>query len=206
MPIYNEKIRGVLSQFEGKQQTVGYIPCDLRSGGTANYRGGANPERYVPMGISGVTVGTGVDLGQTDAKTLRNIGVCEDTINAVRFYLGKQKFAAIYALNDRPLTSTKAQADELDRCMIDHHIEIIAKRYNKDAGVNAFQSIPWQAQAVITSILYQRGVNSPSKFQNTWNSLVMRHWKDASERLRNGKLWSGYQSRRRAEGEILATI
>lgn len=74
--IYLNEIREVLHRpgFEGPQQLRGYIPCDLRTGGTANYYGGPNPERYVPMGISGVTVGTGVDLGQTDATTLGGMG------------------------------------------------------------------------------------------------------------------------------------
>ncbi|WP_302608478.1 pesticin C-terminus-like muramidase, partial [uncultured Desulfovibrio sp.] len=45
-------------------------PCNLTTGGTANYTGGPNPERYVPMGVSGVTIGTGVDLGQKDKDEL----------------------------------------------------------------------------------------------------------------------------------------
>ncbi|MEG6503236.1 pesticin C-terminus-like muramidase, partial [Desulfovibrio sp. 1214_IL3152] len=75
MPIETARIRAFLATVEGKQQTQGYIPCDLVGGGTANYKGGPNPERYRPMGVSGVTVGTGVDLGQTDAATLVRIGV-----------------------------------------------------------------------------------------------------------------------------------
>lgn len=76
MPIETARIRAFLATVEGKQQTQGYIPCDLVGGGTANYKGGPNPERYRPMGVSGVTVGTGVDLGQTDAATLvRTVGV-----------------------------------------------------------------------------------------------------------------------------------
>lgn len=205
--IYRDKIREVFSRFEGKQQIVGYIPCDIAgSNKTANYKGGPDPAKYIPMGVSGVTVGTGVDLGQTDATTLKNIGVSEETIDVVRPYLCKRKMEAVYALHRAPLTLTREQAEELDRCMHNHHIEIISRRYDRDAGVGAFNEIPWQAQAVICSILYQRGVNSPKKFVNTWNALVTRNWKEASERLQNSKLWAGYHSRRKAEGKILEEI
>ena len=208
MPIYADKIRAVLNRgwFEGPQQLKGYIPCNLSNGKTANYYGGPNPEKYDPMGISGVTIGTGVDLGQTDAATLRKIGVSEQTINIVRPYLEKRKKNAVYALYNNALVISKEVADELDSCMIGHHIKIICNRYNKDAGAGAFENLPWQAQAVIVSILYQRGVNSPSKFKNTWAALVNKDWKDASERFKNSSLWAGYHNRRREEGKILGEL
>ncbi|MBQ7584909.1 MAG: hypothetical protein IJU40_01500 [Desulfovibrionaceae bacterium] len=208
MPIYEEKIRSVLNRgwFEGPQQLKGYIPCNLTNGKTANYVGGPNPERYDPMGVSGVTIATGVDLGQTDAPTLKKIGVSDSTINLLRPYLEKRKKNAVYALHNNSLTITKEIADELDRCMIGHHISIISKRYDRDAGPGAFESIPWQAQAVIVSILYQRGVNSPSKFKNTWAALIRKDWKDASQRFLNASLWAGYHGRRREEGKLLGEI
>ena len=45
MPIHIDKIAEVLRRpgFEGPQQLRGYIPCDLTTGGTANYYGGPNP-------------------------------------------------------------------------------------------------------------------------------------------------------------------
>ena len=206
MSYASAEIRKVLSQFEGKQMLRGYIPCNLTRGGTANYYGGPNPERYNPMGISGVTVGTGVDLGQTDIPTLKKIGVCDETIEIVRPYVGKEKKMAVQALHNAPLTISKEVADELDMCMIDHHILIIANRYDRDAGKGAFEKLPWQAQAVITSILYQRGVNSPSKFKSTWQALVNRDWKKAARDFQTSALWNGYMSRRRAEGKILEQL
>lgn len=204
--IYKDKIREVLSRFEGKRQTVGYIPCDTTDGKTANYKGGPNPARYIPMGVSGVTVGTGVDLGQTDEPTLKRIGVCDETIDAVRPYLQKTKKAAVEVLHKMPLTLTQEQAEELDRCMHNHHISIIAARYDRDAGAGAFNEIPWQAQAVITSILYQRGTGSPRKFPNVWKLLIERKWKEAAAMFQNRSIWAGYHSRRVAEGKILASI
>ena len=66
--------------------------------------------------------------------------------------------------------------------------------------------LPWQAQAVIVSIQYQRGVNSPYKYPNTWAALVRRDWADAARRLKTGAFWSGYQQRRAREGALLEEL
>lgn len=203
-----QKIADVLHRpgFEGPQQLCGYIPCDLSSGGTANYFGGPNPERYEPMGISGVTVGTGVDLGQTDAATLWGMGVPEALTTLFRPYLGKQDVAAVYALHAAPLSISMSEADALDAAMLRHHVQKISARYDRDAGAGAFAELPWRAQAVIVSIQYQRGVNSPSKYPNTWAALVRRDWADAAARLKNGALWEGYRQRRALEGDLLREL
>lgn len=70
MPIHTDRIRDVLRRpgFEGPQQLRGHIPCNLApdgpdsgdagngrnasalsSGRTANYYGGPNPARYLPI-------------------------------------------------------------------------------------------------------------------------------------------------------------
>lgn len=203
-----EKIQEVLHRdyFEGPQVLHGYIPCNVAGGGTANYKGGSRPERYIPMGISGVTIATGVDLGQTSAGELGNMGVSRDLIGKLKPYLGVRKIDAVFALYRKPLTITRDEADELDRAMQYHHACIISARYDRDAGGGAFESLPWQAQAVIFSILYQRGCGSPRKFPNTWDALVKQDWQDASQRLQNSSLWNGYQNRRKAEGKILAEL
>lgn len=206
--IHMQEISEVLHRpgFEGPQQLRGYIPCDLSSGGTANYYGGPNPERYEPMGISGVTVGTGVDLGQTDADTLRGMGVPEALTTLFRPYLGKRDVEAVYALHAAPLSIGAEDADRLDSAMLGHHVQKISARYDRDAGSGAFDALPWQAQAVIVSIQYQRGVNSPSKYPNTWAALVRRDWADAARRLCTGHFWSGYRQRRALEGRLLEEL
>ena len=206
--IHMQEISEVLHRpgFEGPQQLRGYIPCDLSSGGTANYYGGPNPERYEPMGISGVTVGTGVDLGQTDAATLRGMGVSDTLVAVFLSYLGRRQNDAVRALHSAPLTIGAEDADRLDAAMLGHHVKKISRRYDRDAGSGAFDALPWQAQAVIVSIQYQRGVNSPSKYPNTWAALVRRDWADAARRLKTGHFWTGYQQRRALEGRLLEEL
>lgn len=208
MSVHLNAIRDVLRRpgFEGPQQLRGYIPCNLTTGGTANYYGGANPEHYSPMGISGVTVATGVDLGQTDAAALGDIGVSPGIVNDLRPYLGQRKAVAVAVLHRQPLTVSRDAANGLDAAMLTHHISKIAAYYDAASGDGAFAGLPWQAQAVIVSIQYQRGVNSPRKYPNTWKAFVNQDWRDAAARLKNGSLWSGYQNRRRLEGQLLEEI
>ena len=209
MPIHIDKIVEVLRRpgFEGPQQLRGHIPCELATGGTANYHGGPEPEKYRPMGISGVTVGTGVDLGQTDAATLAGMGVDPGIVNQLRPYLGQSGADAVAVLHRMPLIVSRDVADELDAAMLNHHVDKISDHYDRAAGVtDAFAALPWQAQAVIVSIQYQRGVNSPRKYPNTWRALVSRDWADAAARLGNGRLWSGYRYRRRLEGQLLEEL
>ena len=207
--IHIDKINEVLNRdyFEGPQMHRGYIPCNIAGGGTANYKGGARPERYIPMGASGVTVATGVDLGQTSEAELTSMGVPHGIIVKVRPYLGLKKVKAVFALYKRPLLIQKADADTLDECMHRHHARMISERYDREAGRGAFENLPWQAQAVIFSLLYQCGcTGGPKKDPVTWQALVQKNWLTASKRLMTKEYWSGYHNRRRKEGEILAEL
>lgn len=208
MPIHTDKIQEVLRRpgFEGPQQLRGYIPCDLTTGGTANYKGGPNPERYVAMGASGVTVGTGVDLGQTNKDTLRGMGVSNAVVYKLMPYLEQSRAAAVDALHRLPLTLSQAAADELDEAMLNHHISEISAYYDAATDPGTFASLPWQAQAAIVSIQYQRGVKSPRKYPNTWKAFVTQNWTDAAYRLGTGRFWTGYQGRRRLESELLKEL
>lgn len=208
MPIHTDKIQEVLRcpGFEGPQQLRGYIPCDLTTGGTANYKGGPNPERYVAMGASGVTVGTGVDLGQTNKDTLRGMGVSNAVVYKLMPYLEQSRAAAVDALHRLPLTLSQAAADELDEAMLNHHISKISAYYDAATDPGTFASLPWQAQAAIVSIQYQRGVKSPRKYPNTWKAFVTQNWTDAAYRLGTGRFWTGYQGRRRLESELLKEL
>lgn len=208
MPIHTDKIQEVLRRpgFEGPQQLRGYIPCDLTTGGTANYKGGPNPERYIAMGASGVTIGTGVDLGQTDKDTLRGMGVSNAVVYKLMPYLEQSRAAAVDALHRLPLTLSQAAADELDEAMLNHHISKISAYYDAATDHGTFASLPWQAQAAIVSIQYQRGVKSPRKYPNTWKAFVTQNWTDAAYRLGTGRFWTGYQGRRRLESELLKEL
>ena len=208
MPIHTDKIQEVLRRpgFEGPQQLRGYIPCDLTTGGTANYKGGPNPERYVAMGASGVTIGTGVDLGQTNKDTLRGMGVSNAVVYKLMPYLGQRKAAAVAVLYRLPLTLSQAVADELDAAMLNHHITKIADYYDRAVGLpGCFATLPWQAQAVIFSCCFQKGCGGVRRdWPKLWGYLTRQDWSKATHELKYG--FTQYKARRRIEGELLGEI
>lgn len=207
MPINIPCIRAFLNRpgIEGPQQVRGYIPCHWTRGRTRNYTGQPHPEEYTAMGASGVTIGTGVDLGQTNADTLRGAGVADGIVNCLLPYLGLKREAAVRKLHELPLTVSRATADVLDNAVIGLHAGRIAARYNQDSPVAAFADLPPQAQAVIVSLLYQLGcTGGPRRAPHTWAALLAGDWRDAAARLGKGSLWEGYQARRALEGKYLS--
>ena len=191
MPINFSYIRTTLERFEGKGLTRGYVPCDKAGR---------------PLGVSGVTIGTGVDLGQQTALGLLDMGVPFEIVDKLRPYFGYKKQDAKAVLRERPLVLSAAEIEALDSAVIGRYVRDIAARYNKDKPSVPFADIPPQAQAVIVSILYQRGLASPSKFPNTWKLLLNGDWPGAAAKFCNATLWDGYQTRRAAEGKILRSI
>ena len=183
-------IRSVLERLEGKGIAKGYVPA----------------QNGVALGVSGVTIGTGVDLGQQTGPGLMDMGVSHEIVKKLLPYIGLKKAAAQDALKRQPLTLSPAEVDALDAAVIGHYVRGIENRYNKDNPSQLFATLPSQAQAVVVSILYQRGLGSPSKFPQTWRALLAGDWSVAADKLCNGKLWDGYQSRRKAEGQILRQI
>ena len=93
-----------------------------------------------------------------------------------------------------------------DDAVIRHYVRAIEARYNKNFPASPFADIPREAQAVVVSILYQRGLGSCAKFPRTWEAMLRGDWADAARRLGDASAWDGYQTRRRAEGEILKQI
>lgn len=191
MPIDHNYIRATLERFEGAGIRRGYVPCDKTGR---------------PLGVSGVTIGTGVDLGQQTGAGLLDMGVPHAVVKKLLPYIGLKKDAALAAIKDQPLTLSPAETSALDDAVIKRYLRDIEARYNKDNPASPFADLPPEAQAVLVSILYQRGLGSPKSYPNTWALLLKGEWAEAAAKLRNAALWDGYQSRRRAEGDILLKI
>ena len=190
MSINVEFIRATLESFEGKGIAKGYVPA----------------KNGVALGVSGVTIGTGVDLGQQTGAGLMDMGVPHSVVKKLLPYIGLKKAAAQDALRRQPLTLTAEEVAALDDAVIRRYVRDIEARYNKNFPASPFADIPREAQAVVVSLLYQLGLGSPAKFPRTWNALQAGDWKDAARRLGDGLLWDGYQTRRAAEGKLLKRI
>ena len=98
MPVHTEFIRQFLTRWETRR-LVAYIPCKRR-----NFTGRENPAACgEPVGASGVTVGTGLHLGQQGEADLRRMGLDGAVIDRFRPYLGKKRQDAVAALAAAPL-------------------------------------------------------------------------------------------------------
>ena len=190
MSIDFQFIRSTLERFEGKGITRGYVPC----------KGG------VPLGASGVTIGTGVDLGQQTGAGLLDMGVPHPIVIKLLPYIGLKKQAAVDAIKCQALTLTAKEVAALDDAVIGRYVKNISQHYDKHNPKQPFAAIPSQAQAVIVSILYQRGLGFSGKAPVLWRAFLMGDWKTAAAWLCDPANGGGYHSRRKAEGEILKTI
>ena len=187
---------------EGKRRVVGYVPCQPR-----NFTGaaGQNPDDYAVIGVSGVTIATGVDLGQTDAATLEDFGVAKQTIALFGQYFGLKSSRALTRLAEAPLSITTGAAEQLDNTMhLGYLNRYVRPNYERFAGVS-FDSLPKQAQAVIFSVCYQKGCSGVRKdWPKLWGRLIAQDWEGAAKELKYG--FTKYVNRRRREGTLLSEI
>jgi hypothetical protein len=197
-------INSVLARFEGRAYTRGYIPC---WGGT--YYGGAEPLKGEPLGASGVTIATGVDLGQQTRKGLSDMGISLCTLAYLIPYLGLRRQAAVERLKKEPLTIAPEQVTEIDHAVHARYINETADMFGRER----FEVAPKQVQAVAVSLHYQFGEPrrdaSPS-LGLAWNAMRHGDYKTAAEHLTAIQGWSiahqQYLPRRRQEAALLAEI
>ena len=187
---------------EGPRWTEGYIPC---SPGNFTGKKSQDPAKYTAIGASGVTIATGVDLGQTDANTLRGYGVTESLIEKLSPYLGLKTKQAIYKLHNAPLSISSADAKFLDFCVHKGYLKrYVLPTYNKKSKI-PFEDLPKQAQAVVFSLCYQLGCGGVNRSApKTWYYLTNQMWADASDELIYG--FRKYKLRRSIEGKLLKEI
>jgi hypothetical protein len=192
--IHSGYIIEVLGRFEGKALRKGYVPCDKQG---------------VPLGASGVTVGTGFDLGQQTAADLRALGLPESLRAKLEKYLGLKKEAALALVDRQPLNLDQAEVEKLDKAVHEKYINETAGLF----GRAAFDQAPKQAQAVAVSLHYQFGTPqrdaSPS-LGMAWNAMRAERYKDAAQYLTAPQGWSishrQYLPRRKAEAALLLEI
>lgn len=211
MAIAIQFISEFFQKLEGRKTTA-YIPCDVVPAmqatigkKTRNYTGNNGlPAHYEAMGSSGVTIGTGCDLGQQTASGLLGMGVPAALVAKFAPYIGKKRDSALLALHVAPFSITEDECNALDHAVHGDYVRRIARIYDEESPV-PFADIPKQAQAVVGHLFYHLG--HPKKYPATWAALIRQDWQTAADKLRNGSLWSGpYDWGRKTEGELLATI
>jgi hypothetical protein len=147
---------------------------------------------------SGVTIASGIDLGQWSEKDLVNLKVPQPILNKLKPYLGKKKDSAIKFLDNNPLSLLEAEAKELNNIFKTHFAEKIASRFNKDSNIK-FEDLPSEVQTPLISVGFQYG-NKMFK-HNFWKQVTSGKWKDAYNNLMN--YGDDYSTRRKKEAALL---
>lgn len=155
-------------------------------------------DKGVPLGTSGVTVGTGIDLGHQDEKGLRDAGVRPDIIRKVKLYLGKKKEEAQSLLEKMPLQLTPEEAQEISSAVVIDSVDKLASRYNKDS-TQKFEELPPKMQTVLVSLHHQFG-NKVYGY-NAWDQATSGDWPALVDNLRD--FGDDYPTRRNREADYL---
>jgi hypothetical protein len=149
---------------------------------------------------SGVTVGSGVDLGQQTTASLAALMLSPDLYNKLKPYVGLRKEAAVAALAKAPLVLSKPEVAELDHAIRDRHLAALQKEYNACSKVK-FLDLPDAAQTILCSVSYQYGVALNKRTPNFWRIVTNQNWEGAVKALRNFS--DRYPTRRNLEADYL---
>lgn len=178
-------INPIVSEFEGGQQLEAYPP---------------------PAKGSGVTVATGIDLGQRSLSELKNLGLSEPLIKKVTPYLGKKDADARTLVKKKPLILTQEEADELDNAVGGQISQEISLKYS-DATGQDLAMLPEPARVVVESLAYNFGPNLDKKIPTIWKAIVSGDWATVQDKLRSTK-WKQPELalRRNREADILSEL
>ena len=156
-----------LRKVEGRK-LVGYVP----------------KKEGIVIGKSGVTVGTGVDLGQRTRQQILAWDIPETLKTKILPYAEKRREEAVKVLKDKPLIITSEEANYLDFAVIHEDIRRMATKFESDSG-HKFQSMPWQVQTVLASLALNFGPALHVAIPTTWKFAINRDWVALSNRLDN---------------------
>lgn len=161
-------------------------------------------EGYVPDAAgsdSGVTIGSGVDLGQRRSADLDVLGLSATLKAKLTPYLGLKKQAAVDKLAAEPLTISEAEAEELDEAVKRQHIDALVAKFDADSAT-PFEQLDAAKQTVIASVSFQYGVALNRRTPNFWRQITGGDWESALANLRN--FGDRYTTRRNKEADLLA--
>jgi hypothetical protein len=170
----------------------------------SEWEGGSRNEAYTlpsqQFPKSGVTIGTGFDLGSKTPEFLSQIGIEPDLINQFLPYLGLQSARAEETLQAKPLRITQEQAKNLDIKSKTYYANQIAGKYNATNPSVKFEDLSTEQQTVLASLSFQYG-NMPTQTPKTWELATKGDWFGVDKELRN--FGDKHTTRRKSEADYL---
>lgn len=184
-----------------RSASVGYVPWEK-----GDYKGNN----------SGVTIGTGFDLGQNNAADLVRLGIPQDSalFKKLAPYLGLKKEAACNKLAadilaGQALTLTEDEVNELNKLVQKREFRTLKRRW--DAGVQSggkkFADLDSRQQTALASLSYQKGSNWVIKNKEqellAFRTAALKgDWEAAQNEFE--AVYSMHNSRRKAERDLLS--
>ncbi len=151
-------------------------------------------EGYIPIGPgvkgdhSGVTIASGVDLGQRSLSEVEGWGLDPALLARLKPYIGlRSGGAALLAENKRkgrPLTVTPEEARQLDEASHSRELKRLAEKFDADSKIGPFESLPKRTQTVLLSVFLQHGTSNPGKkAPRFWGPVTTGDWPAAHSEL-----------------------
>ncbi len=163
---------------------------------------GVKLKGYVPAvkkSKSGVTIGTGFDLGQMGKNEFNSLPFDSSLKSKLAPYVGLKERNALAFLKKHPLSITSKELEEVDAAAAKKILKPLEEEYQKYSG-KSFTSLPSEAQTAIFSYAYQYGPGFYKKASKLWHYFVAENWRQASTVLKSSKK---YKSRRNQEAHLL---
>lgn len=165
---------------------------------------GLRTRGYVPdhgSSQSGVTIGSGVDLGHWSVDQLRRRRVPEPIIRRIRPYLGLRGDDAIEVAGELELSPE--DADTLSRIIQGDIVDALRQRYGRsqEPGTLRWDYLPSAAATVITSVAFQYGPLLSKRTPNFWTAAISNDWAAMLAELRD--FGDRYRTRRNREADHL---
>ena len=148
---------------------------------------------------SGVTIGSGVDLGARNVNDLKKLNLPKKLIDKLTPYLGRKRGHALDFVNRRPLDISKEDARLITNSVREKELDSLAKQWKKDTGKD-FSELPENKATAVASVAFQYG-NLASETPNYWKQVTSDDWEGAYANLRNFE--DRYSGRREKEAAFL---
>lgn len=158
-----------------------------------------------PIGRSGVTVATGIDLGQINDTQLRALMIPQTLKAKLMPYLGIRGAGALSMLEQRRLSLTKDEVSALDKAIEQSVIGVLRWKYNHAAPGSGprggWDELTSGQQTVLASVAWQYGPHLDKACPRLWRAALKQDWTAVLKELRD--FGDHYRSRREAEANYL---
>lgn len=166
--------------------------------------GGCHTTGYVPAAAtskSGVTIATGVDIGQRSVGDVGRWPIPEALKARLVLYCGLTGAAAKDALARRPLTVSAEEARLLDEVVAEPLLRTLIGNYNAATAEGSFEALPGGIQTALASVAFQYGPYLAKRTPKFWAAATAADWPRSVAELEN--FGDAYPTRRRSEAALI---